>query len=149
MTLLRFRWAFVDFFNTEDSTTGLLDTRNHHLDGRQLVVEYASAEAVRRGGGPGARTHRDTARLKEHEDTAQVGKRLQAELKSKSITQGKPTAEDLAHQDEPPRKKAKTLNGKGREHGGNGKRTRPGAALALAKREKVAIVPSSGKKTIF
>jgi hypothetical protein len=64
-------------------------------------------------------------------------------------TQGEPITEGLEYQDEPPKKKTKMLSGKEQERGGKGKRTRPGAALALAKREKVAIVPSSGKKTIF
>lgn len=34
----------------EQATRALLNIRNHTLDGRSLNVEYASAEAVRRGG---------------------------------------------------------------------------------------------------
>lgn len=54
------RWAFVDFHLPEQCTRALLNVRNHSLDGRTLNVEYASSEAVRRGGlgtraaGPGA-----------------------------------------------------------------------------------------------
>ena len=48
--LERCRWAFVDFHLPEMCTRALLNVRNHMLDGRALVVEYASAEAVRRGG---------------------------------------------------------------------------------------------------
>lgn len=44
-------WAFVDFHTTVQATAALIDPRNHSLNGRALVVEYASAEAVRRGGG--------------------------------------------------------------------------------------------------
>ncbi|KDQ64140.1 hypothetical protein JAAARDRAFT_117688 [Jaapia argillacea MUCL 33604] len=44
-------WAFVDFANTEQATAVLINPRNHHLDGRKLVVEFASPDAVRRGGG--------------------------------------------------------------------------------------------------
>ena len=138
--LLHCRWAFLDFYNTEDATSALLDTRNHHLDGRKLVVEYASAEAVRRGGGPGAREHRDIT---------QTRNRVRSEPKYEGKTQGMPTAENLEDQGEPPQKKARTFNGKERERGAKARRTKPGAALALAKREKVAIVPSSGKKIIF
>nr|CRX78986.1 hypothetical protein ls5930a1_00059 [Leucosporidium scottii] len=55
-------WAFVDFHLPEQCTRALLNIRNHSLDGRSLNVEYASSEAVRRGGlgtragaaGPGA-----------------------------------------------------------------------------------------------
>lgn len=44
------RWAFVDFHLPEQCTRALLNVRNHTLDGRNLNVEYASADAVRRGG---------------------------------------------------------------------------------------------------
>lgn len=44
-------WAFVDFHLTSHATLALLDHRNHMLNGRNLIVEYASADAVRRGGG--------------------------------------------------------------------------------------------------
>ncbi|KIP02111.1 hypothetical protein PHLGIDRAFT_503084 [Phlebiopsis gigantea 11061_1 CR5-6] len=43
-------WAFVDFTTTEHATTALTNPKNHFLGGRKLVVEYASPEAVRRGG---------------------------------------------------------------------------------------------------
>lgn len=43
------RWAFVDFHLPEQCTRALLNARNHSLDGRSLVVEYASPDAVRRG----------------------------------------------------------------------------------------------------
>ncbi|KAF8530906.1 hypothetical protein JB92DRAFT_2854255 [Gautieria morchelliformis] len=142
-------WAFVDFFNTEDATTVLLDTRNHYLDGRKLVLEYASAEAVRRGGGPGAREHRDKTHYSKG-DTAKTANRVRGERKTEGLAPIQPEeAETLGGQGGPPQKKTKTFDGKERERGGKGKRAKPGAALALAKREKVAIVPSSGKKTIF
>ena len=44
------RWAFVDFTNTEGATDALVNPKNHFLDGRKLVIEYASRDAVRRGG---------------------------------------------------------------------------------------------------
>ena len=149
LTLLYCRWAFLDFHNVEDATSALLDTRNHHLDGRKLVVEYASAEAVRRGGGPGAREHRDNTQGKEKRDITRTGNRVRGETKSEGKTQGNPTAENVYDHEEPPQKKHKAWDGKERDHGVKGRRTKPGAALALAKREKVAIVPSIGKKIRF
>ena len=44
------RFGFVDFITTEQATAVLINPRNHHLDGREIVVEYASPDAVRRGG---------------------------------------------------------------------------------------------------
>ncbi|POY73589.1 hypothetical protein BMF94_3122 [Rhodotorula taiwanensis] len=43
-------WAFVDFHLAAQATRALLNLHNHQLNGRKLNVEYASAEAVRRGG---------------------------------------------------------------------------------------------------
>lgn len=143
------RWAFLDFYNIEDATSALLDTRNHRLDGRRLVVEYASAAAVRRGGGPGAREHRDNIQSKEKRDITKPGNRVQGETKSEDKTQEKSPVEHPEDQGEPPQKKARMMDEKRREREAKVRRTKPGAALALAKREKVAIVPSSGKKTIF
>ncbi|KAF9031876.1 hypothetical protein BDZ89DRAFT_1012897 [Hymenopellis radicata] len=42
-------FAFVDFASTEHATSALINIKNHFLDGRKLKVEYASADAVRRG----------------------------------------------------------------------------------------------------
>ncbi|KAI9625223.1 hypothetical protein H4Q26_016414 [Puccinia striiformis f. sp. tritici PST-130] len=44
-------FAFVDFHTVEQATNVLVNMKNHRLDGRNLTVEYASAEAVKRGGG--------------------------------------------------------------------------------------------------
>lgn len=50
-TGLRVRsWAFVDFHLPAQATRALLNLHNHQLNGRKLNVEFASAEAVRRGG---------------------------------------------------------------------------------------------------
>ncbi|GAA5987017.1 hypothetical protein JCM10908_000993 [Rhodotorula pacifica] len=43
-------WAFVDFHLPAQATRALLNLHNHQLNGRKLNVEFASAEAVRRGG---------------------------------------------------------------------------------------------------
>ena len=54
----------------------------------------------------------------------------------------------LERADDPPLKRQKREEGR-QKGDGKARRTRPGAALALAQREKVAIVPSSGKKIVF
>jgi RNA recognition motif-containing protein len=51
-TVTKTRFAFVDFTSIEHATKALVNLRNHRLNGRDLVVEYASPDAVRRGGGP-------------------------------------------------------------------------------------------------
>ncbi|KIK67578.1 hypothetical protein GYMLUDRAFT_237810 [Collybiopsis luxurians FD-317 M1] len=42
-------FGFVDFSSIENATSALINPKNHHLNGRNLVVEYASADAVKRG----------------------------------------------------------------------------------------------------
>ena len=42
-------WAFIDFLTPVQATASLLNARNHSLHGRELTVEYASLDAVRRG----------------------------------------------------------------------------------------------------
>ncbi|EHS62806.1 uncharacterized protein PGTG_22688 [Puccinia graminis f. sp. tritici CRL 75-36-700-3] len=44
-------FAFVDFETIDQATNVLVNLKNHRLDGRNLTVEYASVEAVKRGGG--------------------------------------------------------------------------------------------------
>ncbi|KAI8454989.1 hypothetical protein BY996DRAFT_6413463 [Phakopsora pachyrhizi] len=51
-------FAFVDFKTAKQATDALLNTRNYTLDGRRLVLEFASPEAVRRGGGILTKTQR-------------------------------------------------------------------------------------------
>lgn len=47
-------FAFVDFHSPAHATASLIDPRNYRLDGRELKIEYASAEAVRRGAPKGS-----------------------------------------------------------------------------------------------
>ncbi|KIL70376.1 hypothetical protein M378DRAFT_54774, partial [Amanita muscaria Koide BX008] len=42
-------FAFVDFVSTENATSALVNPKNYLLNGRKLVIEYASPDAVRRG----------------------------------------------------------------------------------------------------
>lgn len=114
----------MDFTSIDKSTAALINPKNHHLNGRDLVVEYASLDAVRRGGsnvgGAVARKRRP----------------LSAGYKK---TRGRKEGE--AAQDDHKKKVGEEM--------GTKSRPRPGAALAQAKRETAAIVPSQGKKIIF
>ncbi|KIL70378.1 hypothetical protein M378DRAFT_175623 [Amanita muscaria Koide BX008] len=40
-------FAFVDFVSTENATSALVNPKNYLLNGRKLVIEYASPDAVR------------------------------------------------------------------------------------------------------
>lgn len=168
-----FSFAFVDFSNTDNATSALINPKNHHLNGRNLVVEYASADAVKRGpnkprvvageGGPGdfkrkfgprvngsqnkpfRRNERDLGtgdekssnRFKDKPDYRHNAEESQTADHKESSTPrfgGRPYRKD---QDGAPR------------HKGPRNRPKPGAALAQAKRQSAAIVPTSGKKIVF
>jgi len=151
------RFAFVDFTSIEDATAALINPKNHHLNGRTLVVEYAGADAVRRGAPRSARPidggfkGRGGRRPPRADNPRYKSDRLprQAEEQPKTTE----TAETV----EPRQRKswdgkdspAKVDTVHGVRHKGPKTRPKPGAALALAKRESVAIVPSQGKKITF
>lgn len=130
------------------------------MDGRKLKVEYASADAVRRGGGPGPRPERSKYNRDSGRDDAR-GDRDQRRGPRTSVTDagGDAVMDDGTGagdatvggagvgggEDGPPKRKEERvrLDRKGKP------RTKPGAALAAAQREQAAIVPSLGKKITF
>ncbi|KAI0036788.1 hypothetical protein K488DRAFT_81776 [Vararia minispora EC-137] len=117
-------WAFVDFTSIKYATAALTNPRNHHLNGRNLVVEYASPEAVRRGGGGGERRS--------------LGRKAVADREEDGLMEEEPLHEVYSG------KPAKERKGRSKHS-----RPTPGAALALAKREQIAIVPSQGTRITF
>ncbi|KAG8929088.1 hypothetical protein FRC02_006026 [Tulasnella sp. 418] len=147
-------WAFLDFASPQHATAALLNSRNHHLDGRKLVLQYATPDAVRRGG------YRTKEAAKPQEDS--VSKPLDRLRKSNGQLQGSDGASisgDIEDQ-KSPRKRVKREDAAANEHrkrgptGGRVKqashsRPKPGAALASAQREKMSIVASQGKKIVF
>jgi RNA recognition motif-containing protein len=164
-------WAFVDFGTIAAATAALTNPHNHTLDGRTLKVEYASAEAVRRGApkGSGAGTKPKHER-KAHDKLLGKGKYdRDTRIAAKLAKQGKGDVVDpqddgaerpakrqkLAKEDEKTtrgRKPALDKGGKVQEmrRGKDGRmRPAPGAALAMAKRQNVGIVPSQGTKIRF
>ncbi|KAG1735046.1 hypothetical protein EDB19DRAFT_1996054 [Suillus lakei] len=144
-------FAFLDFTSTDHATAALINPRNHRLNGRDLVVEYASADAVRRGGGP---------RLQQSEHKSGPEKRhggRQHDVESRPRSQSRPRRRDedvkehSTQQDDAesiPRwnQKEGPRHIKGDRARG---RPKPGAALAQAPRESAAIIPSQGQKIVF
>lgn len=148
------RWAFVDFTSVEYSTVVLTNPRIHHLNGRKLVVEYASPEAVRRGGG-GARADKDRPSAKQHSRVNEASTKRKShpnEGEGDEVREGDITVMEKKRRTgreghgDPQESRNKGFVVK---HPGKRARTKPGAALAQAKRETAAIVPSQGQKIVF
>ena len=157
----------MDFTTIEHATSALINPKNHHLDGRKLVVEYASADAVRRGAPKpkreeGAVPIRRKAPSRGPRGERKERQRIQASLKAKAgdAQEGRPNQAELADNARPSKRRAydgaeagrRTYSSratKGGKEKGPRVRPKPGAALALAKRESVAILPSQGQKITF
>lgn len=148
------RFAFIDFTSVEHSTAALINPKNHHLNGRNLLVEYASPDAVRRGINivrpPGERTA-NQGKKRPHRT-----ERLQARAAQRGgapadgeAAEDAPEGEAGARPKRPWEHKDSAPAGEGVRHKGPKSRPKPGAALALAQRESVAIVPSEGQKIKF
>ncbi|KAM0789004.1 hypothetical protein ACM66B_003072 [Microbotryomycetes sp. NB124-2] len=163
-------WAFVDFKSLEHATRALLNPRNHTLAGRSLNVEYASLDAVRRGGFkvPGA-----PSRQQKRSETApsdgsaaprhqQRGDKRKAQVlddsavrqsaSSMAFGSSRDEARTTTYDDSvpPPKPKTRRIGNENRSEGRDGgKRAKPGAALATAQRASEAIVASRGKKVVF
>jgi RNA recognition motif-containing protein len=141
-TFVPIRWAFVDFTSTEYATTALTNPRNHHLNGRDLVVEYASLDAVRRGGGAGGPQRTKAAREKSRNSQSDDARPFKRAVASEAQAEG-------SNEVEPQRPVRAAKPGKERKVAGKRPRPAPGAALALAKREQIGIVPSQGTRITF
>ncbi|KAH8105978.1 hypothetical protein BXZ70DRAFT_917633 [Cristinia sonorae] len=152
-------WAFVDFHRKEDATEALVNVRNHRLDGRQLVVEYASPDAVRRGGA-GPRPEKDKAKAHasgQGESFSRGDTRPKRKAAGEDGDEGGDAPMVAGGGDEIPAWKKRrtdtdTDGARTHRYSRDGKpkaRPKPGAALALAKRETATIVPSQGKKIVF
>jgi len=152
-------FAFLDFVSPQDATNALTNPRNYTLKGRKLVLEFASPDAVRRGGmGPRPPKHdsgkKDTESRRSDNSGANYPQRkgphpsrkidiVPGEGKDDGERGAKSTVEGDEAQERPHKR---MRDGKDISHH---RRPKPGAALALAQREKVAIVPSEGKKIRF
>ncbi|SRR5258706_7802730 len=139
-----FRWAFVDFTTTVFATLALTNPRNHSLDGRALVVEYASPNAAQRSGlGHSRDPNEETSSKRTHSYASR--------RPLKAANEGDESEEAQEGQDAPPstvspHKHQPRLSPRSTRMA---RRAKPGAALASAPRESGAIVASTGKKIIF
>ncbi|KAF9782735.1 hypothetical protein BJ322DRAFT_1072274 [Thelephora terrestris] len=144
-------WAFADFTSTEHATSALINPRNHSLDGRKLTVEYASPDAVRRGGGP--RGESGDYKHKTFKGRDGPGKVRKPRSDGHIEREPKPAAGQLTEggERELERVERKLKRGSGFERASSrrGERPKPGAALALAQRGTAAILPSQGQKITF
>ncbi|EJT49852.1 RNA-binding protein rnp24 [Trichosporon asahii var. asahii CBS 2479] len=129
-------FAFWDFKSSAHAKAALMNRRNHFLRGQKLNVQFASESATSRAGrgkkaaaGGGGKK----VRPGKQERDRQKGRYFNAEGAGEAA--GESTAE-----------KKGDVRGKKWEASG---RPRPGAALAMAQREKVGIVESQGNKITF
>lgn len=156
-------WAFVDFHKTSQATFCLIDGRNHRLNGRELKVEYASADAVRRGGGRMDGQPFDSQRSRPPKPVQEEYQSSRVRHSARYQKPSAPASETAHSENGPPRQfdpnepvkvhkpdqtERAALRAKKEKYNSN-KRQKPGAALARAQREKISIVPSEGKKVVF
>ncbi|KAJ4479105.1 hypothetical protein J3R30DRAFT_3657179 [Lentinula aciculospora] len=167
-------FGFVDFSSTDNATSALINPKNHHLNGRNLVVEYASADAVKRGPNKPKSAPRGLGDFKKKTGPSPRGngpqnKPFHRTDRDLGTSEEKPTH---SYRDKPDSRRdaqmfqtvdheesTTPLGGRrprGKEydsglprHKGPRNRPKPGAALAQAKRQSAAIVPTSGKKIVF
>lgn len=155
------RFAFVDFTSIEHATASLINPKNHLLNGRKLVVEYAGADAVRRGAPKVKREEGDAPppRRREPQNRGPRPERTErrprqdaswaAEKADASADLAPTTAEGRKQHRPEGGDERMPFGGSARREKGPRMRPKPGAALALAKRESAAIVPSKGQKITF
>jgi RNA recognition motif-containing protein len=138
-------WAFVDFHTIPQATAALLDHRNHSLNGRKLVVEYASADAVRRGGGLGGPRASHQARKRPRPED---GEEEEDNKREKAPPPPPPVLKDL---NAPEEKKHKPNQAERRAARAAAKAAKETSGRKLAKRstEQVGVVESKGKRITF
>lgn len=176
-------WAFIDFHTSAQATAALINGRNHTLNGRALKLEYASADAVRRGGGRMDGLASVSAPARDRSQKRPYGKRDAADGQDDGEAEGEgeeeaepvkqafyrpPLETNPYTASEASRANAAIIQAGGKVHKPNKaerkalrdqkaqedrsnskRRVKPGAALADAKREKMAILPAAGKKVVF
>ena len=128
------RFAFVDFHTPKGATLALLNPHNHRLNGRDLKVEYASADAVRRGGYRAPPKPKAEEAVEKEEEKPMVLEDLSLPPKKKH----KPTQEERMAARKVKKVETKKVV----------KPKTPGAALASAPKERIGIVAGGGGKKI-
>jgi len=140
----------------EHATSALINPKNHQLNGRSLVVEYASPDAVRRGAPKGkssdgaiAKDRRNRCPTRPHHDFRSDRSLTKPTEASETTDANKVPVADSEPMSHISDTKEWTSSNGGVRHKGPKTRPKPGAALALAKRESAAILPSQGHKITF
>jgi len=131
----------------EHATSALINPKNHQLNGRSLIVEYAGPDAVRRGAPKGKSSDGPVAKDRRNRSHRTFTQPKEASESADATTET-PAAADSDLMDHILPVKQWTSSGVSR-HKGPKTRPKPGAALALAKRESAAILPRQGHKIIF
>ncbi|GAC95051.1 hypothetical protein PHSY_002626 [Pseudozyma hubeiensis SY62] len=154
-------FGFIDFHTTEFATSSLLDTRNAFLDGRRIVLQYASPDATRRGAGKAMRTAIDTKkpnalrvgfqrnkpkRSHPEQDKVQEEREVQAPVPG-SFDPNAPL--EKKHKETKEERIARRAAQGSRGGPADKRRAKPGAALANAQRASTAVVQSTGTKVTF
>lgn len=130
---------------------------NHQWNNRSLILQYASIDAVRRGGYPDADGKRVFVKGAKVDD---AGEGTEAPAVSVDVEGTYQTAEPEETSQKPtqppddiPRNEGSTIARRRGPTGGRVKqdrpRPKPGAALAAAKRATAGIVPGQGTKVKF
>ncbi|KAG0147917.1 hypothetical protein CROQUDRAFT_132214 [Cronartium quercuum f. sp. fusiforme G11] len=138
-------FGFVDFFSVQAATAALTNTKNYALLGRQLTLEYASADAVRRGGGARSAHPPSTTpkpRLPNSKSTRPSASRPGQPSISKALPPPLASVPPLEVKDSATSARKKEFLG----------RLTPGAALANARRAPTGIIKNPekvGKKITF
>lgn len=153
----RERFAFVDFSSIEHATSVLINPKNHQLDGRTLVVEYASPDAVRRGASKPSVPVKITSgpprkKDKYSKETRPPKRPRTAPSQEKAVNQAEEQEQpQVAKPERSPSQKKFDKDDRDRKQKGPKSRPKPGAALAMANRQSAAIVANSGssKKITF
>ncbi|KAG9024532.1 hypothetical protein FRB95_011370 [Tulasnella sp. JGI-2019a] len=152
-------FCFLDFESTAHATAALIHPGNHHWNNRDLILQYASLDAVRRGGYPEADGKRVFVKGSQRGavDAEVISTRLEAvdgpstgsnsEDKA-SERLGGWQAKDNGQVSAKPQSSIRRGPTGGRVKQQR-PRPKPGAALAAAQRATAGIVPGQGTKVKF
>ncbi|KAH9808687.1 hypothetical protein DFH28DRAFT_1037798 [Melampsora americana] len=155
-------FGFLDFRDTQAATKALMNLRNHSYLGRQILVEYASEDAARRGGGSHASLNRSKIKLQSKPQTNTTNFKSQTNHQDQIYTknqttyrkdQEKPIREinEFKAREESDTFEPRALEKQGIRKAFQGRLT-PGAALANARRAPTGIIKNPekiGKKIVF
>ncbi|MCO5584933.1 hypothetical protein L7F22_038865 [Adiantum nelumboides] len=151
-------FAFIDFHSPSYATATLIDPRNGHLDGRELILQYAGAEAIRRGAPKGKMGERPQGQKRPYGGGERRQQSRRAEEDREKLVESAPAPGTFDIDQPLPKKHKETKEEriqrreaeKADRKISSTRRLKPGAALASAQRGKVAIdidAPQGKKKT--